>query len=123
MDTIALVTGGNRGIGLEVVKQLSELGIVAILGSRDAVRGEAAAIQLSEQLDGRPIPVIQLDIDDPASVAEAASWVADTYGKLDILINNAGVNYDTNQHVLSVDLDNVLSTFKTNTLGAWRVTQ
>ncbi len=122
-NTIALVTGGNRGIGLEVVKQLTEQGILTILGSRDAVRGEAAAIQLSEQLGGKTIPVIQLDIDDPASVAEAASWVADTYGKLDVLVNNAGVNYDTNQHVLSVDFDNVLSTFKTNTLGAWRVTQ
>ncbi|MEM7734383.1 MAG: SDR family NAD(P)-dependent oxidoreductase [Deinococcota bacterium] len=123
MATIALVTGGNRGIGLEVVKQLTELGMITILGSRDAVRGEAAAIQLSEQLDGQTIPVIQLDIDDLASVAEAARWVADTYGKLDVLINNAGVNYDTHQHALSVDLDNVLSTFKTNTLGAWRVTQ
>ena len=119
MDKVALVTGANRGIGLEVVKQLAEQGITVMLGSRDAKKGEQAA----KRLRHARITPHQLDITNQQSVDRLAAELQRTYGRLDILINNAGINYDTFQNVLNAKLDNVHETFSVNTLGPWRVTQ
>lgn len=115
---IALVTGANRGIGLDVVRQLVERGMTVILGSRSLEKGEAAAKGLS----GGDLSVLPrlIDVSDDASVWELAARVEDEQGRLDVLVNNAGILYDTWQHTLRADLDVVCEAMETNLFGAWR---
>ena len=121
MSTIALVTGGNRGIGLEVCRQLAQKGYTVILGSRDAAKGKAAAKRLQdEELNVTPK---QLDVTDAGTLQEVYRWLENEYGRLDVLVNNAGIDYDTNQEVLTADLNRVKHVFEVNTLGPWRVAQ
>jgi NAD(P)-dependent dehydrogenase (short-subunit alcohol dehydrogenase family) len=82
---VALVSGGNRGIGLEIVRQLAGRGITVILGSREEESGRAAAEGLSGD-----VVVSQLDVTDEGSVARLAASVEGEFGRLDILVNNAG---------------------------------
>jgi NAD(P)-dependent dehydrogenase (short-subunit alcohol dehydrogenase family) len=89
---IALVTGANKGIGLETARQLAARGITVLLGARDAGRGQAAADALKGE--GLDVTFVPLDVADPATVREAAARVGETYGRLDILVNNAGVYTD-----------------------------
>jgi NAD(P)-dependent dehydrogenase (short-subunit alcohol dehydrogenase family) len=105
----ALVTGGNRGIGLEVVRQLRDLGAEVILGSRDPEAGGRAAADI-----GGGVTSVQLDVADPASVIQAR----DRIGALGILINNAAVNPRDDTDAASVE-----QAWQTNFLGAWRVYQ
>jgi NAD(P)-dependent dehydrogenase (short-subunit alcohol dehydrogenase family) len=114
-DRVALVTGANRGIGLEVCRQLAQRGYVVLLGARDAARGARAA----RQLGGRSISPIVLDVADDDSVRAAASGL----DRLDVLVNNAAILYDTWQRGIDADLDQVREAFETNLLGAWRTTQ
>jgi NAD(P)-dependent dehydrogenase (short-subunit alcohol dehydrogenase family) len=118
---VALVTGANRGIGLEVVRQLALRGFDALLGARDSRKGEAAAAALKEE--GLKVVPIHLDVADARSVGEAARLVAERFGRLDVLVNNAAVLYDTWQRATAADLDTVRAAFETNTLGPWRVAQ
>ncbi|MEM9934321.1 MAG: SDR family oxidoreductase [Bacteroidota bacterium] len=114
---IALVTGANRGIGKEVVRQLAEKGHEVILTSRNAEKGQQAVQELS-------LPNIhfhQLDITQQASVDQLMSFVIDKFGRLDILVNNAGINYDTWQTAEEADMENVKETLETNLIGAWRM--
>ena len=115
---LALVTGGNRGIGLEVIRQLAEQDYKVILGSRDKAKGEEAAQGLAGD-----VTVKQLDVADSESVNELRDWVADEYGQLDVLVNNAAINYDSSARALSVDLDEVRRTLETNLFGAWQMAQ
>src|ERR1700761_2647785 len=92
-DSVAIVTGGNRGIGLEVARQLADRGFDVVLGSRDLERGRRAAPALGSSA-GRVLPC-QLDVADPASVAAAASWISDALRRADILANNPGLAHDT----------------------------
>jgi NAD(P)-dependent dehydrogenase (short-subunit alcohol dehydrogenase family) len=112
---VALVTGANRGIGLEVCRQLGRQGYTVLLGARDAGRGARA----SRQLGGGPISPIVLDVADDESVRAAAAGIE----RLDVLVNNAAILYDTWQRGIDADLDQVHEAFETNLLGAWRVTQ
>jgi NAD(P)-dependent dehydrogenase (short-subunit alcohol dehydrogenase family) len=112
---VALVTGANRGIGLEVCRQLGRLGFTVLLGARDAGRGARA----SRQLGGGPISPIVLDVADDESVRAAAAGSE----HLDVLVNNAAILYDTWQRGVDADLDQVHEALETNLLGAWRVTQ
>lgn len=115
---IALVTGANRGIGFEVVRQLARQGMTVILGARDLEKGQTAAEQLtSENLNVLPS---QLDISSQASINQLAAQVEEL-GQLDILVNNAGILYDTWQKPSTADLDVVHEAFETNTFGAWRM--
>jgi NAD(P)-dependent dehydrogenase (short-subunit alcohol dehydrogenase family) len=116
---IALVTGANRGIGLEVVRQLAERGFTAVLGSRDLEKGRAAA----EGLDGLAVDARRLDVADADSVRELAAELDDAYGRLDVLVNNAATLYDTWQRGVEADLDEVHEALETNLFGAWRTTQ
>jgi NAD(P)-dependent dehydrogenase (short-subunit alcohol dehydrogenase family) len=112
---VALVTGANRGIGLEVCRQLAQRGFAVLLGARDRAKGARAARQL-----GAPnITPLQLDVADPGSVRAAAAGL----GRLDVLVNNAAILYDTWQSGVDADLDEVREAFETNVLGAWRVAQ
>ncbi|MDT0318627.1 SDR family oxidoreductase [Streptomyces millisiae] len=120
-EPVAVVTGANRGIGLEVVRQLAERGFTAVLGSRDAVKGEAAAVSLAEA--GLSVVTHQLDVADSKSVTAFAQWLTAEYGRCDVLVNNAAILYDTWQRPASADLDVVRQALETNTLGAWRTAQ
>ncbi|MBD2110741.1 MULTISPECIES: SDR family oxidoreductase [Cyanophyceae] len=118
---VALVTGANRGIGLEVTRQLAQAGMTVILGSRDLVKGEAAAASMIQAgLEVLPQP---LDVTDLASVAHLAQLVEQQFGRLDVLVNNAGILYDTWQQASNADLEVVQEAIATNTLGPWRMAQ
>ena len=121
MAGIALVTGANRGIGLEVVRQLAQNGFTAVLGSRDPAKGRAAAEPLSAE--GLDVQARRLDVDDDDSVRELASELDAEFGRLDVLVNNAAILYDTWQRGTDADLDLVQQAFETNVFGAWRTAQ
>ena len=108
--SVALVTGGNRGIGLEVCRQLARSGHEVILGSRDRAKGEAVA---------RGLRVVRLDVADDESVRAAAAEI----DAVDILVNNAAILYDTWARGATADLAEVHAAFETNLFGAWRTTQ
>lgn len=105
---LAVVTGGNRGIGLEVCRQLAERGYDLVMGSRDVERGRAA---------GLDVDVRRLDVADPESIA------ALELDRCDVLVNNAAIHYDTWQRAGSADLRVVEEALEVNLLGAWRMTQ
>lgn len=113
---VAVVTGGNRGIGLELCRQLADDGYVVAMGSRDAGRGQAAVRQLGLER----VHALQLDVDDAASVQAAAEYVAEHFGRCDVLINNAAIDYDTDARASAADLDRVHRAMETNLFGAWR---
>jgi NAD(P)-dependent dehydrogenase (short-subunit alcohol dehydrogenase family) len=115
------VTGANRGIGLELVRQLAGRGYTAILGSRDPDKGEAAAADLREE--GLEVQVRQLDVADEASVTRLGWALADEYFRLDVLVNNAAIHYDPGRRGVDADLGVVREALETNLLGAWRTTQ
>jgi NAD(P)-dependent dehydrogenase (short-subunit alcohol dehydrogenase family) len=120
-ERIALITGANRGIGFEVSRQLATAGFLVLLTARDDKKAKAAADALKTA--GRVEPVV-LDVDDPNSIAKAAAEVANQYQHLDVLINNAGINYDTWETVENADINGtVTETITTNLLGPWRVCQ
>jgi len=113
---VALVSGGNRGIGLEIVRQLAGRGITVILGSRDEEQGRAAA----EGLPGAVV-VKQLDVADEKSVGRLGASIEEEFGRLDILVNNAGISNDDGQRGVSADLDRVREALDANLFGAWRL--
>jgi NAD(P)-dependent dehydrogenase (short-subunit alcohol dehydrogenase family) len=118
---VALVTGANRGIGLEVARQLAQKGMTVIMGTRILEKGLAAAEKLPEG-EGRVMPY-QLDVTDSKSIDQLAKWVEQEFGHFEILVNNAGILYDTWQRASTADLNVVQEAYATNTLGAWRVCQ
>ena len=113
---VALVSGANRGIGREVVRQLAGRGVTTILGSRDEEKGRAAA----EGIDG-VVRVRQLDVTDEKGIAELARGVEEEFGRLDVLVNNAGIAADGGQRGVDADLDVVRGTLEMNLFGAWRL--
>jgi NAD(P)-dependent dehydrogenase (short-subunit alcohol dehydrogenase family) len=116
---VALISGGNRGIGREVAAELAAHGYRVVIGSRDLTRGEQAARELGNGVIAR-----QLDVTDEASTERCLTSIAEEYGRLDVLVNNAGVTgggWSTS--ALDVDLDAVRETLETNLFGAWRLTQ
>lgn len=122
---IALVTGANRGIGLEIVRQLSRQGLIAVLGARDTAKGRAAAATLASE--GLEPPVVALDVADAESVAAAVAEVIDLFSRIDVLVNNAGILKEgaspEDTSVLDVASDLVLQTYVTNTIGPLRLMQ
>jgi NAD(P)-dependent dehydrogenase (short-subunit alcohol dehydrogenase family) len=119
MNTVSLVTGGNRGIGLQVCRQLAERGHSVLLTARSA---DAAAVAARAAGVARTEP-LQLDVTDPASIAAAARQVAERYSRLDILINNAAITYDTWQRAVDADLAVVREAAETNLYGPWLMVQ
>ncbi len=113
---VALVSGANRGIGREIVRQLAEKGITTILGSRDEEKGRTAA----EGMNGNVV-VKRLDVIDGDSVDRLSSFVEDEFGRLDILVNNAGIANDSGQRGVDADLGSVREALEANLFGAWRL--
>src|SRR6202167_6855302 len=89
---IALITGGNKGIGLETARQLGKLGITVLVGARDLAKGEAAVAELKK--DGVDARAVKLDVDNSADYAAVKMVLEKDFGVLDILVNNAGVMLD-----------------------------
>ena len=115
---LALVTGANRGLGLECARQLLTHGFEVLLGSRDAGRGAAAAKALAS---ARVRPVT-LDVTSEADVRRCGELIAREHGgSLEVLINNAAIHYDSGQTPLTADWRVVSEAIETNLLGAWRV--
>jgi NAD(P)-dependent dehydrogenase (short-subunit alcohol dehydrogenase family) len=119
---VALISGANKGIGLETARQLGKQGITVLLGARDAAKGEAAAEQLKKEgIDAR---AIKLDVVNAADIKTAAELVEKEFGKLDILINNAGVMLEQmgGNTTTTVSEDALRKTFETNFFSVIAVT-
>lgn len=122
---VALVTGANRGMGLEIVRQLSRLGLIAVLAARDLEKGKVAAATLAaEEFD---VPVVALDVTDADSIRAAVAEVWGLFGRIDVLVNNAAILKEgllpEDTSVLDVSGDLVNQTFLTNTVGPLRMIQ
>ena len=121
-EKIALVTGGNKGIGFETARQLARTGVHVIIGSRDRKKGVEASLKL--QGEGLAVEALAIDVNSQASIAEAAREVEKKHGHLDILINNAGVLVDAMDKKPSEQtLDTWRKTFDTNVFGLVATTQ
>jgi NAD(P)-dependent dehydrogenase (short-subunit alcohol dehydrogenase family) len=118
---IALVTGANKGIGLEVARQLGKAGHHVLLGARDEARGRAAAKTLQDE--GIDVRFVTIDLSNSASIGAAAADIEANEGRIDILVNNAGVAVQGDGLPGSTDLDVVRRTFETNFFGTVAVTQ
>jgi NAD(P)-dependent dehydrogenase (short-subunit alcohol dehydrogenase family) len=120
-NKIALVTGANRGIGFEISRQLANKGFTVIVGARNEEKGRESAAKLkAENLD---IDVVQIDSNDAESIKRAAEIVGEKYGKLDALINNAGIFVDFGTPPSQTDLQILRQTFETNVFGVWETIQ
>jgi NAD(P)-dependent dehydrogenase (short-subunit alcohol dehydrogenase family) len=118
---VALITGANRGLGLETARQLAKLGHTVILTSRDEDDGLAAVGQLdSESLQ---VEYHILDVSEIASIQAVKNYIQAQHGRLDILVNNAGIYIDRGQRALEVDEDIVQRTFDVNFYGPLRTCQ
>ena len=111
----ALVTGANKGIGRETVRRLAELDMTVLVGARDRGRGEAAVDGLRK--NSRDVHLVVLDVADEQSVARAAADVAERFGKLDVLVNNAGVALGASPPS-NQGLEAMRHIFATNVFGA-----
>lgn len=127
MKYIALVTGANRGIGLETVRQLAEAGHIVLLGSRSKESGETALENL-----GNPenVELVQLDITRPEDIAAVKAHIQEKYGRIDILVNNAGIFVESADptdmqaaSALTVNVETIEQTLNTNTFGPYRMFQ
>jgi NAD(P)-dependent dehydrogenase (short-subunit alcohol dehydrogenase family) len=116
LTTVSLVSGGNRGIGREVCRQLSTRGHTVLLTARSASAAETAARDIGAE-------PLRLDVTDAGSIAAAARYVGDRHGKLDVLVNNAAISYDTWQRAASADLAVVREAMETNLYGPWLLVQ
>jgi NAD(P)-dependent dehydrogenase (short-subunit alcohol dehydrogenase family) len=122
MTRIALVTGANKGIGREIAAQLAALGTTVLLGARDAGRRADAVAAL--RAAGGDVHPLAIDVTDPASVTAAAAEVERGFGRLDVLVNNAGISGGRAALVPgAVDLDAIRSVFATNVIGVIAVTE
>jgi NAD(P)-dependent dehydrogenase (short-subunit alcohol dehydrogenase family) len=119
-NVIAVVTGANRGIGFEIVRQLAGRGVTVVLTARRPDTGAAAAAQLAAAL---PVDFHPLSVTDEASIRALRDHLAAQCGRLDVLVNNAGMLTDTDAGGLAVSLATVRETLETNTLAPLRMAQ
>jgi NAD(P)-dependent dehydrogenase (short-subunit alcohol dehydrogenase family) len=117
--SVALVTGANRGIGREVARQLAERGYTLLLAARDAEKAAGAAAELVRE-DAGDVRALTLDVSDPASIAAARERVGADPGKLDVLVNNAGIGSDFGVSGTAPDWDAIQRALDTNFYGAYR---
>ena len=119
MERVALVSGGNRGIGREVAHQLAGQRYTVVVGSRDLARGEAVAAELDEGTVAH-----QLDVTDEDSITRCIAAIDEEFGRLDVLVNNAGIEGSGwSTDAVDVDLAEVREVLETNLFGAWRLAQ
>jgi NAD(P)-dependent dehydrogenase (short-subunit alcohol dehydrogenase family) len=120
---VALITGANKGLGLETARQLGKLGYVALLGSRDPLKGEVAARQLRhEGIDAR---VMKLDVTRPGDLRATVTCIEKDFGKLDVLVNNAGVMIEkgwTQNRTSEIKVEDLRATFEANVFAVVALT-
>jgi NAD(P)-dependent dehydrogenase (short-subunit alcohol dehydrogenase family) len=121
MTRTALVTGANRGIGLETASQLALRGFHVVIAARDEASGGQAAKGI--QASGGCATFLLLDVSDSHSIREAADRFASISDRLDVLINNAGIYPDEGLTIATIPRERMVQTFQTNTFGALEVTQ
>ena len=121
MKRVALVTGANRGIGLEICRQLGGAGYTVVLTARDEERGARSAETLRQE--GIEAHFQGLDVTAPDGARQVVAFVAGELGRLDALVNNAGIAIDPRESLEQVDLDVMRQTLETNLLGALRCCQ
>ena len=119
---IALVTGGNRGIGLETCRQLARLGFTVLLTARDPNKGNMAVNKLVNK-EGLDVIFYLLDVTNTDHIRAISKQVEQQYGSLNVLINNAAILYDTWQRAIDTDLEVVNQAMVTNVYGPWRLCQ
>ncbi|MFL6427088.1 MAG: SDR family oxidoreductase [Acidobacteriaceae bacterium] len=121
---VAFITGGNRGIGLETARQLGKQGVKVVIGSRDAEKGKAAAEKL--RAEGADVDAIHFDITKPADYQEAYKYFDKNFGRVDVLINNAGISKETfgaPNNASSINQATLREIFDTNFFGTVELTQ
>ncbi|HET9870271.1 MAG TPA: SDR family NAD(P)-dependent oxidoreductase, partial [bacterium] len=121
MAKIALVTGANRGIGFEVARQLGKAGMTVILGSRDREKGAEAHSVLDKE--GLRVRSQLLDLLNPGTARMAADFIGVKYGRLDVLVNNAGGFYDQEATPSKTSLKYLREALENNLIGTWSVIQ
>ena len=119
-EKIALITGANKGIGKEIARQLGKQGFLVLIGARDEGRGAEAAAELKK--DGVNAQAISLDVTDQAGIDSVASKIESDYGRLDVLVNNAGIALDSGP-ASDLDIDLLRRTYETNVFGVFAVTK
>jgi NAD(P)-dependent dehydrogenase (short-subunit alcohol dehydrogenase family) len=119
---IALVTGGNRGIGFESCRQLARSGFTVLLTARDPNSGNTAVNKLVND-EGLDVIFYLLDVTNKDHIKNISRQVEQQYGSLNVLVNNAAILYDTWQHAIDVDLEVVNQAIDTNVYGPWRLCQ
>ena len=121
---VALITGANKGLGLETARQLGKLGYTVLIGSRDPLKGEVAArLMRNEGIDVR---VVKLDVNRQVDIDAAAAMVESEFGRLDVLVNNAGVMIEkgwTKNTTSETTLENLRATFEANLFAVHAVTK
>jgi NAD(P)-dependent dehydrogenase (short-subunit alcohol dehydrogenase family) len=120
---IALITGANKGIGLETARQLGKLGITVLVAARDQAKGDAAVAELKK--DGVEARAVKLDVDNPSDYEAVKKLIEKDYGRLDILINNAGIMIDNRKgnETSKTSQDVLRKTFNTNFFAVVGLTQ
>lgn len=117
---VALITGANKGIGKEIARQLGAQGMTVLIGARDLERGQSAATELTQQ--GIDAHAIRLDVTDQASIDDAAQKVTQEFGRLDVLLNNAGIAIDGGP-ASTLEMETLRRTYDTNFFGVFAVTK
>ena len=120
MTRVVLVTGANRGIGRELARQLLLRGDTVVLTARDLAKAEQAAATLLHQ---QRVLARRLNVTDPATIEQVAADLDRRHGRLDVLVNNAAVHYDTWQRASTADLQVVREALEVNLLGAWQTSR
>ncbi len=119
---MALITGANKGIGKEIARQLGAQGMTVLIGARDKERGKAAAAELTA--GGADARAVLLDVTDQASIDAAAKQVESEYGRLDVLVNNAGIALDGGpSSALTLEIETLRRTYETNVFGVFSMTR
>ncbi|MFD9702512.1 SDR family NAD(P)-dependent oxidoreductase [Lentzea sp. NPDC059081] len=118
MSEIALVTGANKGLGHEIARQLAERGMTVYLGARDETRGREAVAAIGTG----DVRFVRLDVTDPVSVDDAVRTIGAECGRLDVLVNNAGIAGEIGTEVLAITADQLRATYEVNVLGVVTVT-
>ncbi len=118
---IALVTGANKGLGLEIARRLGKQGLVILVGARSKSRGRAAVATLrGEGIDAHDL---LLDVTHVPSVDRVHHFIESEYGRLDILVNNAGTSHDVSLRPSETPLETIREVFETNFFGVVALTQ
>ena len=118
---IALVTGSNKGLGFETCLRLGQLGLTVILSARDVIKGQVAAKQLVDK--GLDVLFYQLDVSNQSNISRIALQIDQQFGRLDVLVNNAAILYDTWQKAVDADLEVVNKVLTTNLFVPWKLSQ